>query len=40
VHAAGVSVRARVFALEDAVPDEALEDRIVTWPSRLPKRAR
>jgi uncharacterized protein len=39
VHAAGVSVRSRVFALEDALPDEALEDRIVTWPTRLPKRA-
>jgi uncharacterized cysteine cluster protein YcgN (CxxCxxCC family) len=40
VHAAGVSVRSRVFALEDALPDEALEDRIVTWPARLPKRAK
>jgi uncharacterized cysteine cluster protein YcgN (CxxCxxCC family) len=40
VHAAGVSVRARVSALEDEIPDEALEDHIVVWPTRLPKRAR
>jgi uncharacterized cysteine cluster protein YcgN (CxxCxxCC family) len=40
VHAAGVSVRGRVFVLEDAWPEDALEDRIVTWPSRMPKRAR
>jgi uncharacterized cysteine cluster protein YcgN (CxxCxxCC family) len=40
VHAAGVSVRGRVFVLEDAWPDDALEDRIVTWPARIPKRAR
>jgi uncharacterized cysteine cluster protein YcgN (CxxCxxCC family) len=40
VHAAGVSVRGRVTALEDAVPAEALEDRIVGWPLRWPKRAR
>jgi uncharacterized cysteine cluster protein YcgN (CxxCxxCC family) len=40
VHAAGVSVRARVSALEDAIADETLEDHIVAWPTRLPKRAR
>jgi len=40
VHAAGMSVRGRVFALEDAWPDSELEDRIVTWPKRMPKRAR
>ena len=40
VHAAGISVRGRVFALEDSWPDDALEDRIVNWPLRMPKRAR
>src|SRR5262249_21380654 len=40
VHAAGVSVRGRMYALEDAMPDEDLEDHIVTWPVRMPKRAR
>jgi len=40
VHAAGVSVRGKVGASEDEVPDEDLEDRIVSWPVRLPKGAK
>jgi uncharacterized protein len=40
VHSAGVSVRGRVRASETQVPDELLEDYIVNWPLRLPKRAR
>lgn len=40
VHAAGVSVRGRVFANEDEVPAQKLEDRIVDWPLRMPKRAK
>lgn len=40
VHAAGVSVRGRVGASEAEVPDEDLEDYIVSWPLRLPKAAR
>jgi uncharacterized cysteine cluster protein YcgN (CxxCxxCC family) len=40
VHAAGVSVRGRVAGLEDEIPDQDLEDHIVTWPMRIPKRAR
>jgi uncharacterized cysteine cluster protein YcgN (CxxCxxCC family) len=40
VHAAGVSVRGRVSATEDELSDEEVEDRIVTWPLRIPKRAR
>ena len=40
VHAAGVSVRGRVFCDEDAVPEDALADHIVSWPTRLPKRAK
>jgi uncharacterized cysteine cluster protein YcgN (CxxCxxCC family) len=40
VHAAGVSVRGRVRASETQVADDALEDYIVSWPLRLPKRAR
>jgi uncharacterized cysteine cluster protein YcgN (CxxCxxCC family) len=40
VHAAGVSVRGRVRASETHVPDDMLEDYIVSWPLKLPKRAR
>jgi uncharacterized protein len=40
VHAAGISVRGRVRAAEDDVPDSELEDRIVDWPLRIPKRSR
>jgi len=40
VHAAGVSVRGRVGMSEENVRDEELEDRIVSWPLRLPKAAR
>jgi uncharacterized protein len=40
VHAAGVSVRGRVSATEETVPDEDLEDHIVSWPQKLPKGAR
>lgn len=40
VHQAGISVRGRVPDLEDTVPDAALEDRIVDWPLRMPKRSR
>jgi uncharacterized cysteine cluster protein YcgN (CxxCxxCC family) len=40
VHQAGISVRGRVGATEDEVADEDLEDRIVSWPVRMPKAAR
>jgi uncharacterized protein len=40
VHAAGVSVRGRVGSSEVNVPDEELEDHIVSWPLKLPKAAR
>ncbi len=40
VHAAGVSVRGRVGASEKDVPDEELEEHIVSWPLKLPKGAR
>jgi uncharacterized cysteine cluster protein YcgN (CxxCxxCC family) len=40
VHAAGVSVRARVFADEDALPEDKLADRIVSWPGKWPKGAK
>jgi uncharacterized cysteine cluster protein YcgN (CxxCxxCC family) len=40
VHAAGVSVRGRIRATELEVPDDQLEDYIVSWPVKLPKRAR
>jgi uncharacterized cysteine cluster protein YcgN (CxxCxxCC family) len=40
VHIAGVSVRGRIRATELEVPDEELEDYIVNWPLKLPRRAR
>jgi len=40
VHAAGVSVRGRIRATELEVTDDQLENYIVGWPLRLPKRAR
>jgi uncharacterized protein len=40
VHAAGVSVRSHALASENDVPDEDLEEHIVSWPLKLPKRAR
>jgi hypothetical protein len=40
VHSAGVSVRGRVGATEVDVPDADLQDHIVDWPLKLPKRAR
>jgi hypothetical protein len=40
VHEAGISVRGRVKDLEDDVPAEAIDDRIVNWPLRWPKRAK
>jgi uncharacterized cysteine cluster protein YcgN (CxxCxxCC family) len=40
VHEAGISVRGRVTASEEDVPDEKLEDYIVAWPGKWPKGAR
>jgi uncharacterized cysteine cluster protein YcgN (CxxCxxCC family) len=40
VHVAGVSVRGRVSASEDDMPEDELEDHIVNWPLKMPKRAR
>jgi uncharacterized cysteine cluster protein YcgN (CxxCxxCC family) len=40
VHDAGISVRGRVSAAEQDVADDDLEERIVQWPLRMPKRAR
>ncbi len=40
VHAAGVSVRGRVRDSEANVPDEDLENYIVSWPGKVPKAAR
>jgi len=40
VNQAGISVRGRVGASEDEVRDDELEDRIVSWPLRMPKAAR
>ena len=36
----GASVRGRVFSDEDAVPEDHVADHIVSWPTRLPKRAK
>jgi uncharacterized cysteine cluster protein YcgN (CxxCxxCC family) len=40
VHWAGISVRGRVRLNEDEVAKDDLEDHIVGWPLRVPKRAR
>jgi hypothetical protein len=40
VHTAGISVRSKVKATEEEVPDAELEDHIVSWPVRVPKAAR
>src|SRR5207248_5942796 len=40
VHQAGISVRGRIKDLEDDVPAEALERRIVDRPLKIPKRAK
>ncbi len=40
VHTAGVSVRGRVVATEETVPDERLVDYIVKWPGKFPKAAK
>jgi len=40
VHAAGVSVRGRVGLSEDKMGDQDYEDRIVSWPARMPAAAR
>jgi uncharacterized protein len=40
VHTAGVSVRSHILASEKDVPDEDLEEHIVSWPLKLPKRAK
>jgi uncharacterized cysteine cluster protein YcgN (CxxCxxCC family) len=40
VHAAGISVRSRVFADEDAVPESALGEHIVAWPGKWPRGAK
>ena len=39
VHAAGVSVRDKVAALEDELPLEDFIDHLVRWPLRLPRAA-
>ncbi len=39
VHAAGVSVRGRVAAMEDELPMADYLDHMVRWPLRLPKGA-
>ncbi len=40
VHEAGVSVRGRVFASEDDLPQDLWPDRIAQWPNRAPRRKR
>ena len=39
VHVAGVSVRGRLSGTDAEISDEQLEEHIVRWPIRLPKRA-
>ena len=39
VHIAGISVRGRVGACESQVPDDQLENWVVSWPGKVPKAA-
>jgi uncharacterized cysteine cluster protein YcgN (CxxCxxCC family) len=39
VHFAGMSVRGRVGMFEHQMGEEELEDRIVDWPTKIPRRA-
>lgn len=39
VHAAGISVRGRVGIFEHAMGEQELEDRIVDWPTKIPRQA-
>jgi uncharacterized cysteine cluster protein YcgN (CxxCxxCC family) len=40
VHTAGISVRGRVTASEKDVPDNKLEEYVVSWPGKWPKGAK
>jgi len=40
VHAAGISVRGRVAISEENLGDQDYEDRIVSWPNRVPARGK
>jgi uncharacterized cysteine cluster protein YcgN (CxxCxxCC family) len=40
VHAAGISVRGRIGVSEEDIAIEDYEDRIVTWPIRVPVRGK
>jgi uncharacterized cysteine cluster protein YcgN (CxxCxxCC family) len=40
VHTAGISVRGRVAISEEDIGIEDYEDRIVSWPSRMPARSK
>lgn len=40
VHVAGISVRGRVTASEKDVPDDKLEEYIVSWPGKWPRGAK
>lgn len=40
VHAAGISVRGRVAISEENISVEQYEERIVSWPARLPPRSK
>jgi uncharacterized cysteine cluster protein YcgN (CxxCxxCC family) len=40
VHAAGISVRGRVAISEEDLAIEDYEDRIVSWPTRMPPRGK
>ena len=40
VHSAGISVRGKVSESEANVPDDRLQDYIVSWPMKWPKGAK
>ena len=40
VHEAGVSARGKIKALEDDVPEENLPEFVVSWPTKVPAKAK
>ena len=40
VHQAGVSIRGKMSATEKTVPDDKLDEYIVSWPMKWPKGSR
>ena len=40
VHQAGISIRGKMSATEETVPDDKLDEHLVSWPMKWPKGAK